>query len=138
MKRVLIICFLLALTVFTCKKDKIVFSNPAFTVGKIDFYQPNNGTASEIRFLYYVNGKEYVNQYGAGQYGWTVPSNGNYSKGDKYMAEYDPSKPDNARFLFDYPVNTSSDSTNYVNQFKSHPPSCCLVYACRGFLLNYR
>ncbi len=136
MKKALIICFLLALSVFTCKKDKLTFSNAQYAVGVIDFYKSAYNSQSRISFTYVVNNKPYSYSYDNKQNGWSVPATGNFPNNAKYMIQFDAGNPKVARFLFDYPVNTPADSANYVNQFKTHPPSCCLVYTCRG-ILNY-
>ena len=133
MKKTLIICSLLALIGFGCKK--VVINNPAYGIGTIVFYKPANirGPAV-IDFIYYVGGNKYANNYSNKDHGWSVPASGGYNSGDKYMVQYDVNNANTCRFLFDYPVNSPADSANYVNQFKSHPPSCCLVYAFRGLL----
>jgi hypothetical protein len=131
MKKItLISCFLL-LIIFQCKKDKLIISNPAYGIGTIIFYKPANKTSSRIDFVYYINGKTLENNYQNNDNGWSVPFSLSCNPGDKYMVQYDPSNPNTCRFLFDYPIHDSTDYLNDANQFKTHPPSCCLIYAIR-------
>lgn len=129
----LFICFFFSICFFQCKKHTLIFSNPIYTVGHINYYTPTYTTRSIIAFNIFVNGQSVESRYSDGANGWSVPTSGNYNSGDKYMVEYNAGSPDNARFLFDYPVTSAVDSANYVNQFKTHPPSCCLIFVLRKY-----
>ena len=133
MKKVITLSCFLSLLIFQCKKDKLVFANPVYAIGTIDFYKPADKSSSAISFTYYVNGNAYEYTYGNNDHGWSVPNSGNYKSGDKYMVEYNSGDLNTCRFLFDYPVNDSTDYVNDVTQFKTHPPSCCLIYTYRSF-----
>ena len=122
--------FLFILTLTQCKKDKI--NEPSYAIGVINFYTPRhifpNTSGAQINYTFFVNGKEYDNQYSNRQGGkeWKIPASGNYNKGDQCMVQYNKSDPDknpqSSRMLFDYPVKDSNDYKNYVNQFKTNPP----------------
>ena len=129
MKKIIIISCCIAVLVFNCKKDKKIIANPGYAIGIIDFYKPYNKGPSIISFDYYIGLKKYSNGYQNNDYGWSVPSSGAYTSGDKYMVQYDLNDPNTCRFLFDYPVHDSADYINDVNQFKIHPPSCCFIWA---------
>jgi hypothetical protein len=127
MKKVIAVIIFFFILIVQCKKDKAVISNPGYAIGVIDFYKPFNTNSSDISFVYSVGGKQYGTGYSNGNNGWSVPSSGTYNSGDKYMVQYDINNPKTCRFLFDYPVHDSTDYLNDVSQFKTHPPSCCLI-----------
>jgi hypothetical protein len=125
-----IIIGLLLLLIFPqCKKGKV--GNPCYAIGVIDFYNTRHiyhWSGAEINYTFFVNGKEYHNQYKNREDGkeWKIPSYGNYKKDDKYMVQYNESDPGSSytcsRMLFDYQVKDSSDYKKYIDEFKNNPP----------------
>ena len=116
------------LVCFNCKKEKVVIANPLYAIGTIIYWQHPPSNVAKIEFQYYGGGSLTVIGYDNQQFGWTVPNSGNYQGGDKFMVQFDPNNLEHARMLFDYPVKDTTDYLNDVNQFKNHPPSCCLIH----------
>jgi predicted glycosyl hydrolase (DUF1957 family) len=114
-----------------CKKYTIS-SPPGYAIGVITFYGPAtifpHVTSAEIKYSFFVNGKEYLNEYYNRKGGkeWKIPRHGNYNAGDQYMVQYNVSDPAgsgvDSRMLFDYPVADSSAYKQYVIDFKTNPP----------------
>jgi len=124
-KKQYLIIILLLLVLAQCRKDEI--TNPAYAIGTVFGYEPGGmETTRKINYTFYVNGKQYDNEYPnrAGGKKWKIPA-GNYNQGDQYMVQYnigDPSCMTCSRMLFGYKVSDSADYKSYVNQFKTNPP----------------
>jgi hypothetical protein len=128
-----LILFSLIIFFVQCKKHSIP-SPHGYAIGVINFYNSSAFWAltytsrAEINYNFFVNGKEFGNQYSNRQGGkeWKIPPHGSYNKGDQYMIQYnisDPgSNPQSSRMLFDYPVPDSTTYKNDVAYFQTHPP----------------
>jgi len=123
------ISFLFLLIFTQCKKEEI--NEPGYAIGVINWYKPfylfPTMNSAEISYDFFVNGKEYSNEYGSKDGGkkWKIPAHGNYNKGDQYMVQYDindPGKKYGSRMLFNYKVNDSLDYEAYVKMFQTYPP----------------
>ena len=118
-------------TITQCKKETIVkITNPEYTIGVIDTYQPSSGrTIPFIKFHYTVNGSVYNAKYSDGYNGWYVPSKNlvynvsSYNTGDEYVVQYSLSNPNVARMYFYYKIDSIAEFRKDTVLFKTNPPN---------------
>ncbi len=109
---------------FACLIDQLrLITNPAYSIGTVDYCSPGGRTDSDIHFQYGVNDATFHQGYENGTHGWFVPADcTNCSSGNKFMVQYDSIDPSIARVLFNYHLADSEDYKKDLTLFKKTPP----------------
>jgi hypothetical protein len=117
------ICFIWLYAILSgCAKRFVPITDPAYAIGVVNAY--NGSTYGYVDFHYSAQQKTIYCNYPSGHNGWNIPTNANIKTGDMFMVQYSISNMSDARMLFCYKVNDSTDYNNYIASFATTAPNC--------------